>query len=53
MNSGGYQLLGWAVWRGGKWYVRRRLPSRRKLVLSGACAVVAVTAVVVVVRRVS
>jgi len=22
----GYQLLGYAVWQGGKWYVRRRLP---------------------------
>ena len=22
----GYKLLGYAVWQGGKWYVRRRLP---------------------------
>jgi hypothetical protein len=22
----GYKLLGYVVWRGGKWYVRRRLP---------------------------
>jgi hypothetical protein len=20
----GYKLLGWAVWKGGKWYVRKR-----------------------------
>jgi hypothetical protein len=25
----GYKLLGYVVWRAGKWYLRRRLPSRR------------------------
>lgn len=33
MNSTGYKLLGYAVWHGGRWYLRRRylskLPSRR------------------------
>lgn len=30
----GYKILGFAVWQGGKWYVRRRYPflaSRRAL----------------------
>ncbi|MGO9249237.1 MAG: hypothetical protein ACLP7W_11730 [Solirubrobacteraceae bacterium] len=42
-----YSLLGYVVWQGGKWYLRRRLPSRRKLVLAGvgALGVVAVAAV--------
>jgi hypothetical protein len=36
MSANGYRLLGYAVWQGGKWYLRRRLPSRRGLALSGA-----------------
>jgi hypothetical protein len=31
----GYKLLGYVVWQGGKWYLRRRVPGR---------AVIAVTA---------
>jgi hypothetical protein len=50
VSSGGYRLLGWAVWHGGKWYLRRRLPSRRKLALISLGALVAGGAVVVVVR---
>jgi hypothetical protein len=34
MNSNGYRLLGYVVWQGGKWYLRRRVPIR-KLALSG------------------
>jgi hypothetical protein len=29
MSENAYKLLGYAVWRGGKWYLRRRLPSAR------------------------
>ncbi len=28
MSATGYKLLGFVVWQGGKWYLRRRLPSR-------------------------
>jgi hypothetical protein len=38
MNSNAYRLLGLAVWKGTKWYVRRRLPSRRTLALAGITA---------------
>jgi len=34
MNGNGYKMLGMLVWRGGKWYLRRRLPSRRTLALA-------------------
>jgi len=34
MNGNGYKLLGMLVWRGGKWYVRRRLPSTRTLAIA-------------------
>jgi hypothetical protein len=29
MNGTGYKLIGFAVWNGGKWYLRRRLAVRR------------------------
>jgi hypothetical protein len=35
MSATGYRLLGYAVWHGGKWYLRRRLPPARKIVVSG------------------
>jgi len=45
VGSTGYRWLGFAVWHGGRWYVRRRLrahaPSRRALA-AAALAVVAI-----------
>ena len=36
-----YKVLGFAVWQGGKWYLRRRFSgARRKLVIAGLSAVV-------------
>jgi hypothetical protein len=46
----GYKLLGYVVWRAGKWYLRRRLPSRRAVAVAGAAALTG-TAAVLVVRR--
>jgi hypothetical protein len=51
VNGTGYKLLGFAVWRGGKWYLRKRGPSRRKLVLAGAGGVTAAAGAAVLVRR--
>jgi hypothetical protein len=34
MNGNGYKLIGMLVWRGGKWYLRRRLPSARVIALA-------------------
>lgn len=34
MSATGYRILGFVVWHGGKWYVGRRLPSSRTLLLS-------------------
>ncbi len=34
----GYKLLGYAVWQGGKWYVRRRLPGVPRRVAIAAAA---------------
>jgi hypothetical protein len=51
MSGTGYKLLGLFVWRGGKWYLRKRAPSRRKLVLVGAGGVGAAAGAAVLARR--
>jgi hypothetical protein len=53
MSGNGYRLLGFAVWQGGKWYLRRRLPSARAIALSAAAAGGALSAAVLIVRRAS
>lgn len=51
MNGNGYRLLGYFVWQGGKWYLRRRLPSPRRLAAAVAVGAVAVAVAGVLVRR--
>ncbi len=53
MSSNAYRLLGFAVWRGGRWYLRRRLPSTRKMVISGVGGVSALSAAIILIRRIS
>ncbi len=51
MSATGYRVLGFTVWHGAKWYLRRRLPSSRVLALSGLSAVAALAGAAVVARR--
>jgi hypothetical protein len=51
VNGNGYKLLGYLVWRGGKWYLRRRLPSARTSAAAGIVAVSVLAAGVLLVRR--
>jgi hypothetical protein len=51
MSGNGYKLLGYAVWHGGKWYLRRRLPSPRILAISGLAAGVGLTAAAVAIVK--
>jgi hypothetical protein len=53
MNGNRYRILGYVVWRGAKWYLRRRLPSRRELALGGLAAAVTLTGAAVAARRLS
>jgi hypothetical protein len=53
MGSTRYKLLGFVVWQGGKWYLRRRLPSKRALALSAAGGLSALAAAGLLVRRAS
>ena len=47
----GYRFLGYVVWRAGKWYLRRRLSSRRAAARADAAALIGVAALALVVRR--
>ena len=53
MNGNGYKLLGYVVWRGGKWYLRRRLPSARKIALAAGAGLSTALAAAVLARRVA
>jgi hypothetical protein len=45
-----YKALGYAVWKGAKWYVGRKLPPRKVLV-GGAMALAVATLVAVGAKR--
>jgi hypothetical protein len=51
VSGNGYRLLGYVVWQGGKWYLRRRLPSRRTLVLAGVAVSAGLSAAVLLAKR--
>ncbi len=50
MNGTGYKLLGFAVWNGGKWYLRRRLHVRRAA-FKGAAALLGLAGAGLLARR--
>ena len=51
MSANAYKLLGLVVWRGAKWYARRRLPSSRKLALAAVGGLSVAGAAGVIARR--
>jgi hypothetical protein len=51
MSGSGYRILGFAVWHGGKWYLRRKLPSPRTLALGGVLACAGLAAAAAIARR--
>jgi hypothetical protein len=53
VSGSGYKVLGYAVWQGGKWYLRRRLPSARVSVAAGATVLSAVIAAALLARRIA
>jgi hypothetical protein len=53
MNANRYRLLGYLVWQGGKWYLRRRLPSGRTFAAGALIAVGTLTAAAAAAKRVS
>jgi hypothetical protein len=59
MSANRYTALGYVVWKGGKWYLRRRLslarspPGPRRLALAGAVALLALGGGLLLARRLS
>ena len=51
LNNSRYGLLGYVVWQGGKWYLRRRMPRKRTLALAGAGALGTLTAGAALAKR--
>jgi hypothetical protein len=51
MSRTGDKVLGYMLWKGGKWYLRRRLPPARTLALRGLAVGAALTAAVLLARR--
>jgi hypothetical protein len=51
VRGNGYKLLGQVVWRGGRWYLRRRMPSARTSAATGVVAVSMLAAAVLLGRR--
>jgi hypothetical protein len=53
MNGNGYKLLGFVVWRAGKWYAARKLPSGRVAAAAALGTLSALGAATVIARRAS
>jgi hypothetical protein len=51
MNGNRYRILGYVVWQGGKWYLRKRLPRARTVALTGVGATGAVLATGLLAKR--
>jgi len=47
----GYKLLGFAVWQGGKWYVRRRMQGAARKAAIGAVAALVIGGLMVAQRQ--
>ncbi len=45
------KFVGYVLWRGGKWYLRRRLPPMRTLVTSGFGGLLVLVAMAILARR--
>jgi hypothetical protein len=51
MRGNGYKVLGFAVWHGARWYLRRRLPSARSVATAGLLAAAGVVGAAALARR--
>ena len=51
MTSDADRLVGLALWHGGKWYLRRRLPSRRRILMVGLLTAAGLTALAAIAKR--
>ena len=52
MSANAYRLVGYVVWKGGKWYLRQRMPLVRAFARRGLLAGGALMATALAARRV-
>jgi hypothetical protein len=53
MNGNGYRVIGFVVWQGGKWYLRRRIGPLRRIAVGGLLAAGTLTAAALAAKRLS
>lgn len=51
MNGNRYKLVGFVVWQGGRWYLRKRIRSARRLAVGGAAVAGTLTAAALAAKR--
>ncbi len=51
VNGNGYKLLGYVVWHGAKWHLRRTMPSARTTAIAGVGALSLLAATILLGRR--
>jgi hypothetical protein len=47
----GYKLLGYAVWQGGKWYIRRRYGDTPRKLMAGGIVLLVIAGALVAQRQ--
>ncbi|HWJ51286.1 MAG TPA: hypothetical protein VNR42_09710 [Solirubrobacteraceae bacterium] len=53
MSGNGYKMIGYVVWKGGRWYLRQRLPRARRVVLVGVAVTGGALAAAILAKRLS
>jgi len=53
MSANRYRIVGFVVWQGGKWYLRKRLRPVRKFAIGGLVAAGTLTAAALAAKRLS
>lgn len=51
MSGNGYRIVGFVVWQGGKWYLRKRLRPARKFAVGGLVALGTLSAAALAAKR--
>jgi hypothetical protein len=51
MNGNRYKLLGFVVWQGGKWYLRKRVRFAHKIAVGGVAVAGTLTAAALAAKR--
>ncbi len=53
MSGNGYKIVGYVVWKGGRWYLRQRFPRARRVAIVGVTVTGGVLAATILAKRLS